>query len=764
MSGIIDIVEYQKILTIMKNKLHIFLILAVIALLFGCQKDPDSLFGGDHDGKLRLTLSIGEQDEIATYSAATVNECLIDDVVVLLFDGTTDKYIAGESIDSTSDQLAGNNGDKLRTVTAYLWPKPGDKIVVLVNSGKTLIPLTPGVSTRGDINGAFPLKSLSSLNALNLDLSENGKQMPMSGEVVYTGGGQVTCPVRRSVAKVELILADDLEDATASFTPNHVIWYMGNVADPESIGAIYTPMSAADCIVQPGNDFLTDNILTGVKNNSLGLSDAYYLPEYPNATKASGKDVESGTWSADRTCVLVSSDAGYYRIDLYDHATGKFIDIRRNTHIKVTIRKVKSAGYVNDTQAQNNPGSNLEYEIESTGADENIIVSNGQYAVALDYDEVYLYAPGGEYEIAKARYMLPDDMSALGAGTANQISVSVSGIGADYMKVNFSPKVLTSVTQPIKLSITDKNFEWYTMVGRRRLDISVNIRLGNITRTIKVYYGAELDAHYGSFKLNGDKVESVKWLRNDNNFSITDLGDAGFSLQTNENITPVRWVAYNPETGAEVTSTENNPGARPLFERKYAEGEVIRLGSNPGRTKFYFVQETPVYLGWVGGDPNQTGSTYFSNRVVGESIVEVRYLAWYKPQPGVLANVTDRERGLNNTLHLMDDSYTGLVRTDFEAAYACYMKNDRNGNGVIDADEPVVWYLPAVNQLVGVHIGYAGIADSRDYSSWTEANTEYMSSTEWNSSWAEVIRMQAGHVMGMYKYGNQAVTRCVRDI
>ena len=738
--GIIDIVEYQKILTIMKNKLHIFLILAVIALLIGCQKDPDSLFGGDNDGKLRLTLSIGEQDEIATYSAATVNECLIDDVVVLVFDGATDKYIAGECIDSTSDRIAGNNGDVLRVITVNIVPKSNDKIVVLVNSGKTTIPLTPGISTRDDINSRFPLRGLTFLNATV------GQHMPMSGEAVYTGGGTMTCPVCRSVAKVELVIADDLKDVTGAFTPESVVWYMGNVADPTTIGAIYAPASASDCVIRPGGNFKTDaSILKGLLNNQSGLSNTYYLPEYPSATKASGGEADSQTWTADRTYLLVVSGARYYRIDLYDHTTGKFIDIRRNTHIKVTVREVKSAGYASETQARTNPGSNLEYEIEAKGPNDDLVISNGLYALSLSNNKIFIWGPSGDYEVARIRYILPKGMTSLPAG----VTCTIGSPGMSTLQPY--PITVTDQDQPFIIKCTSSEF------SPEGSSSTIKIRLGNIVKDFYIEYHPLMDAHGLAILFNGRVPADVRWLRNENGYSFLNHSDGTFSLIAPENVTPVKWVKYD-DNGNEMPSSESDLAAAPIFEYKYGEASIPY--SDPdnfdiGKIKVIIGQRWPQYVGWWGGEPGQSGTTHYSKRLIAETIYESLALP-SAPDTFNASGAQDMEMGKANTLYLMDQSQTGAIPSEFKQAYRCYMLNDRNGNGRIDPDEPILWYQPARNQCVGIYVQLNGISEKEDFSGGS------LSSTAIGMNFSSV-----GLLSGIINYLPSSQTgggRCVRDL
>lgn len=102
-------------------------LLAVLCLT-GCLKDDtQSPCGAAQTGGIRLTLAIGDMrdEEIATRSVVSNQECTITTLSVLLFDKSTGKYKKGEEID-TQTQLSGSNGDKLRTLTVNLSPAVGD--------------------------------------------------------------------------------------------------------------------------------------------------------------------------------------------------------------------------------------------------------------------------------------------------------------------------------------------------------------------------------------------------------------------------------------------------------------------------------------------------------------------------------------------------------------------------------------------------------------------------------------------------------------
>ncbi len=135
-------------------------------------------------------------------------------------------------------------------------------------------------------------------------------------------------------------------------------------------------------------------------------------------------------------------------------------------------------------------------------------------------------------------------------------------------------------------------------------------------------------------------------------------------------------------------------------------------------------QLAPFYLGHFGSTA-QGESIYHYKGLVCEKIEEIESTDW---RGGVLTwskkaneyysgnksdywddylGLGERYRNLVEGLHIT----TQIVeRNNFDAssepiaAQYCYMKNDINGNGKIDSDEPITWYLPAQNQMLAMWI------------------------------------------------------------
>lgn len=368
----------------MKNR--IFYLAAALALLTGCLKDEglDPDCGAATEGTT-ISLSMTDRTTVETRSAASGNERLISDAYLLVF--SSDTYAMGERVALGSITDNGQQRPKIRT----MMPIPaGSTVVVLVNTGKDYtsesIPLTQS-STMDDINTAFSAFPLTSA-ALNQDDTDSGKGMPMSGKIASwpASAPAPTVQMYRSVAKIQLTLSSAMTGMYAdNLTQETTVWTLTNVP---SAGLVFgepgqftlpDPLTMFDGYLRwtPGWGRPVGYSGTNLKHKTL------YIPEYSFSTMNGTKD--DAVWDEGRMAMIVQGVNGrYYRVDFYDHTTGKYLDIKRNYHYVVNITKVNSAGYPKEVEAKNNPGGNLEYEIEVVGDEYLSTTSNGQYLVKTD--------------------------------------------------------------------------------------------------------------------------------------------------------------------------------------------------------------------------------------------------------------------------------------------------------------------------------------------------------------------------------------------
>lgn len=387
----------------MKRSIILTLYLLGVSVTGGCVKDETSRMATQGAGEQRIVLQLADTEEIQTYSAASVNERMIEDAYVLVFDNTG-TYKNGNMVDAATGGIA-DNGTQTPTISVKVTPADGDMVVVLLNTGLSVNPLTSiPIGTRmEDINTLF----LSSGWKFSQSGAHSGKGMPMSGEVVWSNTSPPVCQMHRSVAKIQVALAADLasNDITGKFTTavDAVQWAVFNAP---SKGNIYSVGGAMSIPTLSDADFYQEigfphriTTMTGV----MAFEMNGYLPEYNSSTKAKTADVEMSAFAADRTCVIlkvpeagISGGDGYYRLDLVQgnkgYETKAYLDIQRNCHYTINISRVSSKGYDTAAEALAAPSSNVEYEISDNA---NNILGNGQYAVVVDKDPIEVLSDMG---------------------------------------------------------------------------------------------------------------------------------------------------------------------------------------------------------------------------------------------------------------------------------------------------------------------------------------------------------------------------------
>jgi hypothetical protein len=125
-------------------------------------------------------------------------------------------------------------------------------------------------------------------------------------------------------------------------------------------------------------------------------------------------------------------------------------------------------------EAQNNPGSNLVYQIE--GDDGLKTISNGQYAIITSGDTAYIASTGtvSDSIIATARYYVPIGVS-LGTGTVNAIAIETA---------NPAGSMTLGATGITALAATNGNIKVTTTAAFT--EGTITIKLGNITHRLHV--------------------------------------------------------------------------------------------------------------------------------------------------------------------------------------------------------------------------------------------------------------------------------------
>ena len=484
------------------KKFCIAIIFVIGAIVFqGCVKDSELTTCPQDAAAATIALSIGDMPEVEVRSVATSKERTISDAYLLLF-GSDGKYKTGEKVD-VATAVTGNGTQKPKIATNLPF-STGDKVVVLANTGATAMPTTlvAGTSTVDDINAAFPSVTW------NQNQLEEGLGMPMSGEMIWDWNSTTQkCDMVRAVAKIEVVFDDELgsNDVTKQFyfgNPDFT-WEICNVLRP-NIGLIYAPAYTAGCVLPSiSSDKFTNLVYdTSVSPMPIPEGTSFYASEYNSSVRAKAAVVDATQFATDRTCIsLHFASSGYYRVDLFDKKTKKYLDIRRNRHYKITITKVKSAGYPSLSEALANPGSNLEYTVTVDGTEWESETSNGQYLVKTDCDTCAVAVTPLSRTSVQKLLTVACEMPDSGQGADNVTGSNVSTrrvqlvyaddgteVASDQIKIcgsdGFDPTI--GVLAP------DSDVQLYYMVGSSydpALDIRpkrVEITYGNIKHCVPV--------------------------------------------------------------------------------------------------------------------------------------------------------------------------------------------------------------------------------------------------------------------------------------
>lgn len=716
----------------MRNRTVFLMVLSAFLLLVSCA-DDELVPSYPQNNASNIALVIESPGLVVTRSAASNNECMIEDAYALIFDGNTGTYKSGTKID-VSTSLSGTNGATERTLSLKLGILNGDKLVILANTGVSTLPaFTAGTSTLNDINSLFGGTSISGFNRTDGD---SGKGMPMSGEVIFNSNATTTCVLKRSVAKIEVKLnIAPGDDVTGGFTDAGLRWKLVNLCNT---GSIYSN-DPLNCVIPVG---LTEQSFsnqadapTGLPNMTVdapgvtGLRRTYYLPEYPHATSARLQSVTENKWHKDRLCIILQEAAThtFYRLELQNRSAGKYLDIRRNTRYTVNITKVKSAGYATEADAINSVGSNVDFQITEDNA--NVVTTNGKYALILENDEVIASVNvGEEINVGSVFYK---SHAADATGVTNSITISEGATLTGATSVS-------DVPQDIKLAPTGTH-----------ANTTITITLDNIVKTINIYFVDKLRVAGRRVKLapmQSAYYGAADWEKNECGVKILNSYD-GFQVIYEENVVPLNQEEMS------------NRAAIPVFAERTSVGYSVRnktdKNNGSGRIKLILRQMKPDYLGWFGA-PDGTNKAKYTKRLIADPLPDRTNTRPLYGNADAFARMNDYENGKANTLPLKD---YGSFQTD------CYLKNDQNGNGQIDSHEKDAWYLPATNQLNSVWLAYEALQDQSQRSFSVERS---WSSTYQGGGFYTFLDCTKlyGYIGGSaaHLWADPGQARCVRDM
>lgn len=419
-----------------------------------------------------IELRMSEATRVSVYSAATENECTIDSIWALEFNGNTDELAVDSLTGNYHYELIDgsriiNNGHVAQLLPQLSFnPAYGNLIVCIANCDS--IASFAGLK-KSNINAHF-----SSAHVHEHHLS--GEPFPMYGEITWPS---YMCMMTRAVAKIQVQMGTTEPDVnvTGNFTAENVTYKIFD----GSKGGFVQPATPLRGLPQTAAGTSSGSFCLLQKNHAAEAERSVYLYEYPTSiTDATGNLIPDDTFRIARQHIILEKDNGngnrtYYRLDFYNPATGKFIDTKRNHHYLFTIKKIRSEGYATLEQARRNPGSNMEYTLIIDGGSESVI-SNGQYAIVTSVDTAYV--PAGtavsDYTVAMARYQTPQGMS-LDVSTVN--TIAVTGVTSPGSMTLGATGITALSTADGKIKVTTNSS--FT-------EGIITLRLGNITHRLPV--------------------------------------------------------------------------------------------------------------------------------------------------------------------------------------------------------------------------------------------------------------------------------------
>jgi hypothetical protein len=374
----------------------------MISMLFcvACNNDIDVPEKAEDAGQ-QLELFIPDASKVSVYSTATVSECMIDTMYVLVFNADSSKRFV-EKIGR--DQII-NNGQATQLLPQLKQTiNNGDIVICIANVGSN--PDTTSV-TPSTINACFPIKSKSPMSHYR-----GGEYLPMYGEIKsWSAAGAYTCRMTRAVAKIQVQLGPSFSSTVSDFTVDNVIYRVRYLTASNFI----QPQPA------PNNTFLEiahdQNGATGYllqKADATEQQTNLFVHEFQSSIH--GREVTTFTnteWHLQRPYIAIEKGSApnikYYRLEFYDHARSEYIDILRNHHYLITINRVGSDGYDDINICERVPGSNLEFTI-TIDDDAQSITSNGQMALVTSADTVWISGDVTDQAVTKFRYIYPQGM------------------------------------------------------------------------------------------------------------------------------------------------------------------------------------------------------------------------------------------------------------------------------------------------------------------------------------------------------------------
>lgn len=369
---------------------------AVFALLLGsCAKDPVGPGGPDEGTDLALYIPAPERVE--TYSGATIDECRIENAVVLAWNKTDDR-ITGAEVVAT---VMGNGTQQPTLRFRKLTPQNGETIVVLCNLDPTTVNQAEGLVGQNMAAAQSTLKPRSAAGGTSADMKA---PLTMAGDAVWNGQN-IQVRMSFQCAKISVVL-----DPSLTQTDGPLAWTAARSIYLDHMPATTQWTTASTPASQNEQGALSQSGAPGYDPDADPMSfPALYT--YEAAQPANWPTNRAFNYVLLRVAETESGPMQYYCLTFDDTNQGTIAKrnaFERGKHYVFRVKDIYKRGYDNIEEALDNP-SNAVYEIGILDDWSKNWEYNGQYGVTADRDTAYVWTAAEAQPLYRFSWPQPEN-------------------------------------------------------------------------------------------------------------------------------------------------------------------------------------------------------------------------------------------------------------------------------------------------------------------------------------------------------------------
>ena len=393
---------------------------ACLALFLGsCAKDPDGPDGLGTGNDIALYIPAPERVE--TYSGATIDECRIDNAVVL---ACKDGRITGAEV---VDIILGNGTQQPTLRFRKLAPVNGETIVVLCNLDPAdLTNKVTGLVGQNLAAAQAQLKPRSAAAAAGGTAADMKVPLTMAGEGVWDSQNR-SAQVRMTFqcAKISVVLDPSLIQEGGALA-----WTTVRSTYLNRMPACSNWKTASTQLLQNELGTLSQSGTPGYDPQANPMSfPALYT--YEAATPVGWPTNRALNYVLLRVADANGNPAQYYCLTYDQTDQGRitaYCPFERGKHYVFRVKDIYKRGYDNIDEALDNP-SNAVYEIDVSDDWSKNWEYNGQYAVTADRDTAYVWTTTEMKPLYRFSWSQPtDDKGAPATSTVRLLAANKTSV------------------------------------------------------------------------------------------------------------------------------------------------------------------------------------------------------------------------------------------------------------------------------------------------------------------------------------------------